>query len=71
MKNLRTKYDSMKKEVRKSVAKQKKNVTGTGGGPFISEAKLSPALEQLHQNIKLSSDGLICLYDSDITHISN
>jgi len=60
----------MKKEVRKSVAKQKKYVTGTGGGPFIGEAKLSPALEQLHQNLKLSSDGLICQFDSDSTHIS-
>ncbi|KAL5239199.1 hypothetical protein ACI65C_006609 [Semiaphis heraclei] len=36
IKNLRSKYDSMKKEVRKSVAKQKKDVTGTGGGPFIN-----------------------------------
>lgn len=70
MKNLRSKYDSMKKEVRKSVAKQKKYVTGTGGGPFISEVKLSPALEQLHQNIKLGSDGLICQFDSDSSHIS-
>ncbi|KAF0687775.1 myb/SANT-like DNA-binding domain-containing protein 4, partial [Aphis craccivora] len=70
IKNLRSKYDSMKKEVRKSVAKQKKYVTGTGGGPFIGEAKLSPALEQLHQNIKLSSDGLICQFDSDSTHIN-
>ncbi|CAI6367375.1 unnamed protein product [Macrosiphum euphorbiae] len=70
IKNLRSKYDSMKKEVRKSVAKQKKYVTGTGGGPFISEVKLSPALEQLHQNIKLSSDGLICQFDSDSSHIN-
>jgi len=61
----------MKKEVRKSVAKQKKYVpVTTGGGPFISEVKLSPALERLHQNIKLSSDGLICQFDSDSSHIS-
>lgn len=61
----------MKKEVRKSVARQKNYVTGTGGGPFIREEKLSPALEQLHQNIKISSDGLICPFDSDSIDISS
>lgn len=57
----------MKKEVRKLVARQRKYDTGTG--PFKGQEKMSPALEQLHQNIKTSSDGLIYPFDSEITNI--
>ncbi len=64
MHNLKTKYEGVKKDLRKKVAKNKQEIFKTGGGaPNITP--LTPYEELIFNLITLSVEGLPCRYDDD------
>ncbi|XP_022910827.2 myb/SANT-like DNA-binding domain-containing protein 3 [Onthophagus taurus] len=63
-KSLRTKYEFLKKTVRKKCADMKQEKLKTGGGP-CSEIQLTPIEEKIKALIILSVDGMRSICDSD------
>ncbi|XP_022904817.2 nuclear apoptosis-inducing factor 1-like isoform X1 [Onthophagus taurus] len=60
---LRSKYETLKKEVRQAVAKHRADVSSTGGGPC--KVKLSPLHERVQSLIQPSGDGTPSQFDSE------
>ncbi|XP_065213950.1 uncharacterized protein LOC135841076 [Planococcus citri] len=63
--SLQSKYESVKKMLRKRAALQKAHVMGTGGGEYLKLKPLSEQEEILYANIKLSAEGLPNWYGMD------
>lgn len=63
-KTLKMKYDGLKKQLKKKVAEQKRQLYGTGGGPMVG-IKLEDYEEKLYSIMKLNVEGLPSRGDSD------
>ncbi|XP_063216829.1 uncharacterized protein LOC134527809 [Bacillus rossius redtenbacheri] len=64
VKDLRQKWESLKREARKDAAMHRQALHKTGGGPSV-EIKVNPAVEQVKEILQLSADGMESVFDRD------
>lgn len=63
-KDLRQKFESLKRETRKDIATRRNMILKTGGGPKV-EIKCNPIIEIVKEILQKSSEGLKSSFDCD------